>query len=100
MSNGKQEIIDNIRKYIQEKRGDYNLWYVGVSSNARSSLFIEHKVKEKEDLWIYKTALSSEIAREVERYFLIVLGTDGLIGNGEETARMVYTYRKAAHTDP
>lgn len=100
MSNGKQEIIDDIKKYIQEKRGRYSLWYVGVSSNARDSLFIEHKVKEKEDLWIYKTALSSEIARDVERYFLIVLGTDGLIGNGEKTARMVYTYRKTIHTDP
>ena len=100
MSNGKQEIIDDIKKYIQEKRGDYGLWYVGVSSNARNSLFSEHKVKEKEDFWIYKTALSSEIAREVEKYFLIVLGTDGLIGNGEETSRMVYTYRKTTHTDP
>jgi len=100
LSNGKQEIIDDIKKYIQEKRGDYGLWYVGVSSNARNSLFSEHKVKEKEDFWIYKTALSSEIAREVEKYFLIVLGTDGLIGNGEETSRMVYTYRKTTHTDP
>ena len=100
MSNGKQEIIDDLKKYIQEKRGDYGLWYVGVSSNARNSLFSEHKVKEKEDFWIYKTALSSEIAREVEKYFLIVLGTDGLIGNGEETSRMVYTYRKTTHTDP
>ena len=71
-----------------------------MSSNARNSLFSEHKVKEKEDFWIYKTALSSEIAREVEKYFLIVLGTDGLIGNGEETSRMVYTYRKTTHTDP
>jgi len=100
LSNGKQEIIDDLKKYIQEKRGDYGLWYVGVSSNARNSLFSEHKVKEKEDFWIYKTALSSEIAREVEKYFLIVLGTDGLIGNGEETSRMVYTYRKTTHTDP
>ena len=100
MSNGKQEIIDDIKKYIKENRGDYNLWYVGVSSNARNSLFIEHKVKEKEDLWTYKTAVSSEIAREVERYFLIVLGTDGMIDSDDETARIVYAYRKAIHTDP
>ncbi len=100
MSVGKQEIIDDIKEYININRGDYDLWYVGVSSSARHSLFTEHKVKEKEDLWIYKTAASAEIAREVERYFLIVLGTDGMIGNGDETARMVYTYRKAIHTHP
>jgi hypothetical protein len=97
LSYDKQEIIDDIKKYIKEGRGDYNLWYVGVSSNARNSLFIEHNVKEKEDLWTYKTAVSSEIAREVERYFLIVLGTDGMIDSDDETARMVYTYRKAMH---
>jgi len=96
----KQEIIDDIKKYILENRGDYNLWYVGVSSDARKSLFKEHEVKEKGDRWIYKTAISSEIAREVEKYFLIVLGTDGIIGSGEETARMVFAYRKAMHTNP
>ena len=100
MPQDKQEIIDDIKKYILENRGDYNLWYVGVSSDARKSLFKEHEVKEKGDRWIYKTAISSEIAREVEKYFLIVLGTDGIIGSGEETARMVFAYRKAMHTNP
>ena len=100
MPQNKQEIIDDIKKYILENKGDYNLWYVGVSSNARNSLFKEHKVKEKGDRWIYKTAISSEIAREAEKHFLIVLGADGVIGSGEENARMVYAYRKAMHTDP
>ena len=100
MPQNKQEIIDDIKKYILEYKGDYNLWYVGVSNDARNSLFKEHKVKEKEDRWIYKTAISSEIAREVEKHLIIVLGTHGEIGSGEETARMVYAYRKAMHTNP
>ena len=100
MPHDKQEIIEDIKKYILENKGDYNSWYVGVSSDARNSLFKKHKVKEKEDRWIYKTALSSEIAREVERYLLIVLRIDGLVGSGEETAKMVYAYKKAMHTDP
>ena len=100
MSQDKQEIIDDIKKHIIENKGDYNSWYVGVSSDAHNSLFKEHKVKEKGDRWIYKTALSSEIAREVEKHLIIVLGTHGEIGSGEETARIVYAYRKAMHTDP
>jgi len=96
----KQEIIEDIKKYILENKGDYNSWYVGVSSNARNRLFKDHKIKENGDQWIYKTALSSEIAREVERYLLIVLRIDGLVGSGEETAKMVYAYKKATHTDP
>ena len=100
MSQDKQEIIDDIKKHIIKSKGDYNLWHVGVSSDARDSLFKEHKVKENGDRWIYKTALSSETAREVEKHLIIVLGTHGEIGSGEKTAKMVYAYKKAMHTDP
>jgi hypothetical protein len=96
----KQEIIDDIKKYILKNKGDYNSWYIGISSDARKSLFNEHRVKEKGDQWIYKTAITTEIAREVERYLLIVLKIDGRVGSGEETAKMVYAYKKALHTDP
>ncbi len=100
MPQDKQKIIDDIKKYKLKSKGDYSLWYVGVSNDARKSLFKEHKVKEKGDRWIYKTAITTDIAREVEKHFLIVLGTDGIIGSGEEAARMVFAYRKAMHTDP
>lgn len=100
MPQDKQEIIDDIKKYIHENKGDYDSWYAGVSSDARKSLFNEHNVKEKGDRWIYKTAVTSETAREVERYLLIVLRTDGVVNSGEEAAKMVYAYKKAAHTDP
>jgi len=96
----KEEIIDAIKKYIIKSKGDYPIWYVGVSSDARNSLFKEHKVKEKGDRWIYKTAISPQVAREVERYLIIVLRTDGEVGSGEEAAKMVFAYKKAMHTDP
>ena len=100
MPQDKQEIIDDIKEYILKNKEDYNSWYVGLSSDARKSLFKEHKVKEKGDRWIYKTAITSEIAREIERYLLIVLKIDGVVGSGEETTKMVYAYKKAMHTDP
>jgi hypothetical protein len=96
----RQEIIDDIKKYVTKSKGDYPQWYAGVSSDAPNSLFNVHKVKEKGDRWIYKTAITSKIAREVERYFLIVLGIDGEIGSGEEDSKMVFAYKKAMHTDP
>ncbi len=37
---------------------------------------------------------------KVDRYFLIVLGSKRTAGSREETARMIYSYRKAMHTDP
>ena len=57
-------------------------------------------VDEKEDLWIYREAANSEIAREIEEYFIDVLGTDGGEGGGDEDARYVYAYRKNNHTSP
>lgn len=96
----KQEIIDDIKKYIIKSKGDYPLWYAGVSSDASNSLFKEHKINEKGDRWIYKTAISPQVAREVERHLIIVLRTDGEVGSGEEDAKMVFVYKKAIHTDP
>jgi hypothetical protein len=96
----KEEIIEDIKKYIIKSKGDYSLWYAGVSSNAPNSLFNVHKVKEKGDRWIYTTAISPQVAREVEKYLIIVLRTDGEVGSGEEDAKMVFAYKKAMHTDP
>lgn len=100
MPRDKQEIIDNIKKYLIKSKGAYIRWYAGVSSNAHNSLFNVHKVKEKGDRWIYETAISHQVAREVEKYLITVLRTDGEIGSGEEDAKMVFAYKKAMHTDP
>lgn len=96
----KQEIISEIDSYIEECGGGYSAWYVGVSKDARDRLFNQHGVKEKGDFWIHRAASSSQIAREVEAHFVNKLGTDGGTGGGDETATMVYAYKKARHTDP
>jgi hypothetical protein len=100
MAESKQEIINAFEEYIQKGGGGYKSWYVGISSNARDRLFNQHKVREEGDWWIYKTATSSQVAREIESYFVGIRGTDGGLGGGDENADMVYAYRKAAHTNP
>jgi len=100
MPQDKQTIIDDIRAYLGKDRGDYKLWYVGLSTDARYSLFAEHRVKEKGDLWIYRTAVSPEEAWEIEKYFLITLGVDGDLGSAVIASTMVYAYKKAMHTKP
>jgi hypothetical protein len=100
MPDNKQEIIKAFEEHIQKGGGGYKSWYVGISSNARDRLFNQHKVQEKGDWWIHKTATSSQIAREIETYFVNIRGTDGGPGGGDENADMVYAYKKAAHTNP
>ena len=100
MAKNKQEIISDIKGHIQKGGGGYNAWYVGISQDARDRLFRGHNVMEKGDWWIYRQASSSEVAREIESYFVDTLGTDGAPGGGDETTDMVYAYKKAAHTNP
>lgn len=100
MTMGKQEIINAIKEYIAKGGGGYKAWYVGISKDARDRLFNEHKVREKGDWWIFRTASSSQVAREIEDYFVNTLGTDGATGGGDEAADKVYAYKKAPHTNP
>ncbi|MFQ5903596.1 MAG: hypothetical protein ACE5JO_07895 [Candidatus Binatia bacterium] len=100
MPSTEQEIISDIKKYIQQGGGTYSAWYVGISQKARDRLFNGHGVHEKGDWWIYRQAYTSKAARNVERYFVNTLGADGGTGGGDEDADYVYAYKKSSHTDP
>ena len=100
MPKGKQEIIDDIKRHIDKSGSPYSSWYVGISKDARDRLFSGHKVKEKDGWWIHKQASSTQIAREIEDYFVNTLGTNGGPGGGDEDADMVYAYKKENYTDP
>ena len=100
MIESKYPIIRAIEESIQTGGGPYSAWYVGISKDPRDRLFKGHNVKKGGDWWIYGQAGSSEVARELEDYFVNVLGTDGDIGTGDATADMIYAYKKAPHTNP
>ena len=74
MSN-RNDLITRFQQYIDRNGGipkgygGYG-WYVGVTSRPRERLFDEHKVNERSGAWIYGTAGSSRIARDVEEHFL------------------------------
>jgi len=101
MANGSElnetEIVRDIEKFIEKHGGDISEWYVGVSNDAKSRLFEDHKVRKDEDAWIVKKAVSSRAARDAEGD-LLVEGAKGGAGGGDSTATMVYAYKKAAHT--
>jgi len=88
----KEQIISDIDSHLRNSgKQYYSEFYVGISNNARRRLFQEHHVKEKGSWWIYRTADSSCIAREVEQHYLS-LGMRGGDGGGDETSMMVYCY--------
>jgi len=95
-----QEIKQEIKEYMDKCGGSYSSWYVGISEDPETRLFTGHSVNKKTDNWIYRTASSSERAREIEAYFVYTLRTDGGPGGGDRDAKAVYAYRKNSHTNP
>jgi len=91
-----QAIVNDIQNYILKVRNTYKDWYVGIASDPKKRLFVEHKVSENGH-WIHSPADSNEVARQVEEYFL-KLGCDGGSGGGDNTSNIVYAYLKTSQT--
>ncbi len=93
----KQEIVDAIAAHF---RGTpYGDCYVGITSDVKSRLFGDHHVSEQDGHWIYRTASSNGVAREIEQYFLDA-GMDGGEGGGDSSSTIVYAYEKTSGTNP
>jgi hypothetical protein len=96
----KNQIILDISSYMRSWGGLARDWYVGIASDARTRLFIEHRVDENSGKWIYRIAESATEARDIEKHFLDEIGTDGGPGGGDWTAKQIYAYKKTALSKP
>ena len=96
MAKSKSDIITDIQRYITNRGGGIGAWYVGIAANPRDRLFDDHSVSEENGSWIYRTASSSSVAREIEQYFL-ERGARGGSGGGSINSKSVYAYRVTAH---
>ena len=97
MAQTNQQIINDIETHINKCGGSYFSWYVGIAANAKERL-IAHDVDK--EAYIYRTAASSQDARQIERYFTQTLSTDGGTGGGDQSTNMVYAYKKSQSTNP
>lgn len=91
-------IVDAIEAYVESFGGDWSRWYVGIASDVRDRLFSDHGVRECGDLWIYRPAPTSRIARDAEADLIRKHNAQGGTGGGGVKTRFVYAYRTASHT--
>lgn len=91
------QVAIEIQNHMNQCGGSYREWYVGIASDVRKRLFMDHNVHEKGDAWIFRDCGMDMVARSVEKYF-IDKGCDGGSGGGDQTTKYVYAYRKAPHT--
>ena len=97
MATTKPEIIDDIANHFKNKV--YSECYVGITSDVDDRLFGDHNVPKENGHWIYRTAISDTVAREIEKHFLDS-GMDGGGGGGDATSKIVYAYKKTSSTNP
>lgn len=91
-----QEIVDKIIEFASEQDAVISKWYVGIAHDIKQRLFVDHKVNEVSDKWIYCPSDSAEIAFEAEKR-LLNKGFDGGPG-GSENPKFVYSYLKNDYT--
>lgn len=92
MAKKSSQIIKDFNEHLQRSgKRYYSDFYVGVSKDAQKRLFEEHHVDKDHSWWIFRTAETSEDARNVEKHF-IDLGMRGGTGGGDDTANMIYCY--------
>lgn len=99
MAGTENEIKDDFVAHIAKEGSQYKYWYVGITNDVERRLFIEHNIDKNNGWWIYRTANNSNIARNVEQYF-INAGCDGGSGGGDTTSKLVYAYKKTSNTKP
>ena len=94
-----QQIINDINAYMKQHGGTNASWYVGIATDAKQRLFVDHNVSENGGAWIYRQATSSAVARSVEKAYLDA-GCDGGSGGGDHGTDYVYAYKKTSSTEP
>ena len=100
MAKSKEVIIQEIMDHMNNscpKGTPYKKLYIGIAADATDRLFKDHSVDREKDIWIYRTASSDSVAREIEKHF-INLGFDGGPGGGDDDTKMVYCFLQNSHT--
>jgi len=93
------KIYEEIREYISRNNDDYKNWFVGTTSDHVRSLFVNHRVYEGDDSYIFRECPNNRVA-ENTKCSLVRLGCQGISGCWTTEPTIVYAYRKSLHTNP
>lgn len=96
-TNAELNAKSEIDAYIRKNGGVYSAWYVGIASDPKKRLFVDHSVTEHGDLWIHLDCGTDSAARRVEQHFL-AKGCKGGGGGGDRDTRFAYAYKVTPST--
>jgi len=87
-----KDIKNELVEYIRSKEGTYAGWFVGSAKDVEDQLFNYHKVSKENDKWVSYEVDSPEAAKNVVKYFLDKLKTQGSLSDDPEV-KSLYAYR-------
>ncbi len=93
----KTQIVSEIAAHIDRSGTGYGKWYAGITGSIEQRLFGEHNVSRQNSWHIWRTAATSQEARDAEAE-LFSLGCQGGPGGGDDDCRIVYAYLITATT--
>ena len=90
-----QEVIDNIKNYIQERGGNYSSWCIGTAGEPHDVVLSAHAGRSL--FWMYQETGSPQIARAVVDHLVSTVGINGGTEKRvkDDTGSVVYIYKKA-----
>lgn len=97
MKSDEFQIAQKIIRHIETHGGEFNRWYVGITSDVKLRLFSTHNVNHDND-WTYENAKTQAMAEEVVKYIMENYKTRGGFGGGDGSAISVYAYKITPRT--
>jgi hypothetical protein len=92
-------IYKEMKEYIEKDQDGFSHWFVGITADHKRSLFVEHRVYENDDSYIFRECPNNRAAENVKAS-LLKLGCQGAWGGWINTPTIVYAYRRSYHTNP
>jgi len=94
-SQHEQEVIDNIKEYIQDRDASYSSWCIGIAGEPHDVVLHAHAGRSL--FWMYRETGSPQIARAVADYLVNTVGLDGSTGKRgtDDSGSVVCIHNKA-----
>ena len=93
------KIYTEMKEYISRDNDEYKNWYAGITDDYQRSLFVNHRVYEDDDSYIFRECPNNRAAENVKAS-LVKLGCKEICGGWMNAPTIVYAYRKAFNTNP
>lgn len=94
-----QQIKFEIMRYVSACGGNFEDWSIGITDDPKIALFELNEVKENEDYWLSKQAVSYRACYTVMKYFTEVQNMNGRLPHLDNAQAIddfdcVYIFRK------